>query len=127
MNTRWILILLLLSGMSVSVSRAESEDGAAEYRRYCSACHGESADGKGPAANALDPGPPALTGLRAKYGNPLSTELVVSVMGTTMPRAHGTSNMPVWGRNLADPDGDDTRAIETIWRIVHYLDSIQSP
>jgi len=68
-----------------------------------------------------------LTGLRVKYGNPLSTDLVVSVMGTTMPRAHGTSDMPVWGRNLADPDGDDTRAIETIWRIVHYLDSIQSP
>ena len=106
-------------------AQAEPLPGQADYIRYCSACHGESADGKGPVANVLTPRPPALTHLDAKYGRPLGTSLVAMVMGTTMPRAHGASDMPVWGRNLKAPDGNDTNAVHTIWRIVHYLESIQ--
>lgn len=107
------------------VAHAESPRGQEEYLRYCSACHGERADGQGPVANVLDPRPPALTRLKAKYGSPLGTDLVAYVMGTTMPRAHGTSDMPVWGRNLQSPDGSDGKAVRIIWRIVDYLDSIQ--
>lgn len=99
--------------------------GQAEYVRYCSACHGEAADGKGPVANALNPRPPRLTSLTSKYGFPLGTKLVTYVMGTTMPRAHGTSDMPVWGRRLADEDGDDSQGVETIWAIVAYLETLQ--
>ena len=116
------LWLLVAWGMP---AQAEPYPGEADYMRYCSACHGETADGKGPVANVLSPNPPALTRLQAKFGKPLGTDLVTFVMGRTMPRAHGTSDMPVWGRNLAGPDGDDTQAVTTIWRIVNYLDWIQ--
>lgn len=45
-----------------------------------------------------------------------------------MPRAHGTSDMPVWGKVLAAPDEGETArdATHTVWSIVRYLDSIQS-
>jgi hypothetical protein len=47
-------------------------------------------------------------------------------MGTTMPRAHGTSDMPVWGRNLEDASGDDSEGVLTIWRIVNNLQAVQT-
>lgn len=115
----------------VTVSSAQAEDrsrwGQAEYLRYCSACHGEDADGNGPVSNVLTPDPPALTSLRAKFGNPLSTRFVEFVSGATMPRAHGTSDMPVWGRVLRDKAGDDLEAVEILWKITRYLDQIQDP
>jgi len=125
MRKRKIVIAVLLLVAGASVARAEPARGSDEYVRYCGACHGEVADGKGPVANVLSPRPPALTELDEKFGSPLGTRLVAYVMGTTMPRAHGTSDMPVWGRNLKEPDGDDTQAVRTIWRIVNYLDSVQ--
>jgi len=119
------LSTLLFVAIASSSAGAEAPRGQAEYLRYCSACHGESADGKGPVANVLEPHPPALTRLHEKFGRPLGTDLVAFVMGTSMPRAHGTSDMPVWGKVLATPEGDDEPAIRIIWRIVDYLESIQ--
>jgi hypothetical protein len=126
MKTRWILVLALLVVTS-NVAGAESLRGREGYVRYCGACHGEAADGKGPVANLMTPRPPALTRLRSRFGRPLATRFVAYVMGDAMPRAHGTSDMPVWGKVLATPDGDDAEAVGLIWRIAAYLDSIQSP
>ncbi len=117
--------VLIFAGAITTAANAEPPLGRMEYMRYCSACHGAGADGKGPVANVLSTTPPALTGLGAKYGKPLGTDLVAYVMGTTMPRAHGTSEMPVWGRNLQDSDSGDAKIVQTIWQIIHYLESIQ--
>ena len=119
------IVALLLVAASARAERPVCS-GRAEYIRYCSACHGEEADGNGPVANVLTPRPPALTSLRKKFGKPLSTDLVVFVSGTSMPRAHGTSDMPVWGTVLRDETGDDRAAIDLLWTIVHYLDCIQT-
>jgi mono/diheme cytochrome c family protein len=125
MQVRWILVLSLLIATTNAAS-AESLRGREGYIRYCSACHGETANGQGPVANVMTPRPPALTKLRSKFGRPLRTRFVAYVMGDAMPRAHGTSDMPVWGKVLATPDGDDGEAVGLIWRIADYLDSIQS-
>jgi len=98
----------------------------AEYVQYCASCHGEEADGKGPVAATLNPRPPALTSLHAKFGNPLSTDLVVYLVGTTMPRAHGTSAMPVWGRVFGSYSSNPAAGDQILWRIVKHLDCIQS-
>jgi hypothetical protein len=100
--------------------------GYADYFRYCSACHGEEADGKGPVANVLTPPPPALTSLHKRFGSPLSTRLVAFVSGTSMPRAHGTSDMPVWGKVFREEMGDDRAAVDLLWTIVGYLECIQT-
>ena len=122
---RKAVVLAFFSFAFAVPAQGEAPYGRADYVRYCSACHGELADGKGPVANVLTPSPPALTRLRAKYGRPLGTSLVAYVMGDTMPRAHGTSDMPVWGRDLKAPDGGDMDVVGTIWRITTYLESIQ--
>jgi len=121
-------LLGLAAVLSSAPVLADEPRGKGEYVRYCSACHGEEADGKGPVANVLTPRPPALTRLNPKYGRPpLGTTLVAYIMGGTMPRAHGSSDMPVWGRNLDESDAvDDTKAVRTIWLIVDYLQSIQA-
>ena len=120
------VVLLLLGPLLGSSAKAEQLDrGRDDYMRYCSACHGEDADGNGPVSDALTPRPPALTDLRTKYGNPLSTRLVEFISGTTLPRAHGTSEMPVWGKVLREQTGDESQASEILWRIVRYLDRIQ--
>lgn len=116
-----VAVLMLVA----SAAAANTLRGQEEFLRYCSACHGAQADGKGPVANVLTPPPPDLTRLRSKFGHPLGTRFVAYVLGTTMPRAHGTSDMPVWGRNLAGPDGNDGEAVGLIWRIAGYLQSIQ--
>ena len=121
-----VLWVPLAIGILATSAWAESTSGQEQYVRYCSACHGEAADGKGPVANVLEPRPPPLTQLRGKYGDPLGAKFVTYVMGETMPRAHGTSDMPVWGRNLEEAEGSYADAVATIWRIVRYLDSIQT-
>ena len=62
------------------------------YRRYCTACHGISGRGDGPAAKTLSPPPTDLTRLRA--GIPKLMELID---GRRAVAAHGTASMPVWG------------------------------
>ncbi|MBW2501045.1 MAG: cytochrome c [Deltaproteobacteria bacterium] len=120
----FLALLILLSAFATSAE--ERPTGQEEYLRYCSACHGEAADGKGPVANVLKPAPPPLTALHARYGNPLSTKLASYVSGTTMPRAHGTSDMPVWGTIFREITDDDAEASSILWRIVRYLDAIQA-
>lgn len=125
MMTRWALVGAIVVAMATA-AEAESFRGRDAYLRYCSACHGEAADGKGPVANVMTPPPPALTRLRSKFGHPLGTRFVAYVLGTAIPRAHGTSDMPVWAANLAGPDGSEGEAAGRIWRIAEYLQSIQS-
>jgi len=119
-----IAVLLLLAPTARSEQKACEP--RAEYVRYCAACHGDKADGNGPVASALSPRPPALTSLHKKFGNPLSTDLVVFLVGTTMPRAHGTSAMPVWGREFGKYSSDPAVGDLVLWRIVKHLDCIQS-
>ena len=125
MMARIILVIALLVA-TAQAAGADQLGGREAYSRYCSACHGTAADGKGPVANVMMPRPPALTKLRSRFGRPLGTRFVAYVMGEAIPRAHGTSDMPVWGEVLAAPDGDESEAVGLIWRIAEYLDSIQT-
>lgn len=68
------------------------------YLRYCASCHGVAGKGDGPAAEAMDPRPTDLTRLRERYGgqHPLR-EIMSAIDGRRPVRAHGDSDMPVWG------------------------------
>jgi len=121
-----LFLPLSVTGVAPNARAAEPAcPGRDEYMHYCASCHGEKADGKGPVAAVLIRPPPPLTSLRKKFGT-LTTDLVVFLDGTTMPRAHGTSEMPVWGKVLRAKTGDEVEAIDALWRIVHYLDCIQA-
>ncbi|MEL6343907.1 MAG: cytochrome c [Myxococcota bacterium] len=54
------LLMVVLLG-SLRASGADVEKGEALYQSNCMACHGVNADGKGPAAAALQPAPADFT------------------------------------------------------------------
>ncbi len=101
------------------------------YRQYCSACHGVSGRGDGIVAPFLDPRPIDLTLIKQNFEGRFPKYLVtMSVEGRDTVRAHGKSDMPVWGEVFAaellpdDPDRQ-ARARGKVMKIVDYVESIQ--
>jgi mono/diheme cytochrome c family protein len=108
----------------------ESNPGYQAYRENCGACHGVFADGNGPVAQFLDPKPANLTKLYKRFGSPLAKAQLLSVIdGRDMVRAHGTSEMPIWGRHLYQsiPPAPGKEALKrgTLQIIIDYLQTIQ--
>jgi mono/diheme cytochrome c family protein len=139
-----LLAFVLLAGIS-GCARAEREPNAppsspetrAErgkewFRSYCVSCHGVSARGDGPVAKALKPPPADLTRIAYRNGGVFDAPKVAGfVDGRTRVGAHGSSEMPVWGRKLDDRSSaaaqEETRLDPgTIYLIVEYLRSIQA-
>lgn len=72
--------------------------GKREFESKCASCHGLSAKGDGPVANQLKKRPPDLTLLAKRNGGVFPMARLYEVIeGTNIP-AHGTRDMPIWGR-----------------------------
>ena len=54
-------MLVILLALGVAVAGGDATKGEAIYTANCMACHGQKADGKGPAAAALKPRPTDFT------------------------------------------------------------------
>ncbi|MBY0280005.1 cytochrome c [Candidatus Binatia bacterium] len=112
------------------VARAADADNPnhAAYVKYCGACHGPNGKGDGIIAPLMTPKPTNLTLLAKQHGGEFDAMAVYkSVSGAGMPKAHGDSEMPVWGEELRhEVGGGDPRTAEvTLVKIVNYLRSIQ--
>ena len=100
------------------------------YVRYCAVCHGRSARGDGPFRGVLNTVPSDLTGIAARRGGRFpDDEIATFVDGRFVPPAHGTREMPVWGRWLGQPFAEGVTPDETvrgeILAILKYLKSLQ--
>jgi mono/diheme cytochrome c family protein len=123
---RHTLFLLLVSLVTV---HAGEQPGQPLYLRYCAACHGRQGRGDGPVAPALGEKPTDLTRLAATHGEKFPLQAVIDAIdGTRTVRAHGVSEMPVWGEvfqpNRASPQ---QRLVgrRKIIAIADYLRSLQ--
>lgn len=85
-----LALVLLLAGCAGSESIPA---GAALYRRNCASCHGISGRGDGPVAPSLAVRPTDLTRLHMSV-----QDLMQVIDGRTAVQAHGSSEMPVWGK-----------------------------
>jgi mono/diheme cytochrome c family protein len=141
-TSRWMTIIAFLAIVMVIVaanaaSRAaqapaglspSAPDGASLYRTYCASCHGGTGHGDGPVAAFLSVPPTDLTQI-AKRANGIfpAGEVARVIDGRQRVRAHGGSDMPVWGdgfsRSISAPDEATIRA--RIEAVVKYLASIQ--
>jgi mono/diheme cytochrome c family protein len=131
----WIVALALTVAPSAVLAQSprqidEEHPGYRDYRSYCGACHGIDANGDGPVASALTTPPADLTRLGERYGMPLPrSKLLPFVDGRDAKRAHGTREMPVWGKVLhQDQAGSTEREMivrGTILVILDYLETIQ--
>ena len=85
-----------------SGSEAQSVDvGKYEYDAHCAECHGLSGKGDGPYLQVLRSGTvmPNLTELSKSNGGVFPfTRVYGTIAGSVKVRAHGPSDMPIWGR-----------------------------
>ena len=93
--------------------------------------HGRSATGDGPVASELRTPPADLTRIAERHGGIfLADEVAAFIDGRNRIAAHGSSEMPVWGRQFDDRletgIAQETRLSPgSIFLIVEYLRSIQ--
>jgi mono/diheme cytochrome c family protein len=124
--------LFVMGLASVSGAWAEDGSGAAErlYLHYCSSCHGKTGVGDGPLASLLQQKPTDLTRLAEASGGELSLlKLLRSIDGRQRVRAHGSSEMPVWGEVLGprpgDSEAEQVRAAGKLLLLAYYVESLQ--
>ncbi len=107
------------------------EAGRSLFVAYCTSCHGGDARGGGPVAATLSVPPADLTRIALRRGGHFDASAVAfHIDGRTEVPAHGTREMPVWGRRLDDrnasmPAEEMLLAPDMIRSIVAYLESIQ--
>jgi len=111
--------------MTSPVRADDAAIGAAQYKAHCASCHGESGAGDGPAASALRSTPPDLRLLTQKNDGVFPEKVLETVIdGRNTVRAHGSFEMPVWGRELSQ-DSANADAAKRVAVIVQYLRGIQ--
>jgi len=102
---------------------------AETFTRHCASCHGVQGDGTGPVADVISGTMPNLTTLARRYGGEFPADYVASYIdGRSLPPAHGSRTMPVWGATFdatASLVVDAESAGPRIAAIVEYLRSIQ--
>lgn len=102
MKAIWIGVLIsAVSAIAVpDLSHAQSGDnGKYWYSNYCASCHGAGGKGDGPVAASLSRTPADLTKIAEANGGAFPFARIAEVIdGRREIAAHGTREMPVWGR-----------------------------
>lgn len=127
---RAVALAAALIALAPSIGASTEETAGRDlYLRLCASCHGVSGRGDGPVAPALGEPPTDLTTLSRRHDGDFSAiDVFAAVDGTTMPRAHGVSEMPVWGEVLRETPGVATdKARDALLLVTDYLRTIQRP
>ncbi len=116
----------------LTAQQARLTHGEDLYNELCAVCHGLAGTGDGPAVSALSQQPLDLTVLSETNDNVFPREsLEDSIYGKNRIAAHGTLDMPVWGRAFEFTRPDATRherrqfARHRINNIVDYIETLQ--
>jgi mono/diheme cytochrome c family protein len=97
----WMALLVALALPVATLAQGRPDFGKGEYDANCAACHGVAAKGSGPIADLLKRSPTDLTTLQKRNGGIFPMARVYeTIEGVGVP-AHGTRDMPVWGREYS--------------------------
>ena len=113
---------------TVPVQPTPATSGQAMFREYCAVCHGMTARGDGPAADALKKRPADLTQLTRKNNGAFPELHVMNyITGADVVAAHGSRDMPVWGTLFGslNPNNQEVAKIR-VANLVNYVKSIQA-
>ena len=89
--------------------------GQQSFVRYCSACHGVTGRGDGPAAPALRTPPADLTRIAQRHGGHFpAAEMAAYINGRTVVPAHGSREMPIWGERFGEMAGGGSVGEEVV-------------
>jgi mono/diheme cytochrome c family protein len=103
--------------------------GSSVFKTYCASCHGESGRGDGPVAQFLKRKPADLTRIAERNKGTYPAERVFQMIdGRQVVKAHGDSQMPVWGDAFSKSTTDsDAAAVKAkIDALVEHIESIQA-
>ncbi len=109
------------------IKMTSAASGEEMFNTYCAVCHGTSGKGDGPASTEFKI-PPANLTLLAKNHNGTFPEAYVAQVILTGPRdakAHGSKDMPVWGR-LFESLGDEATVKLRIHNLAEYISTLQA-
>ncbi|MFM8556598.1 MAG: c-type cytochrome [Betaproteobacteria bacterium] len=81
------------------VTEAKIDPGRREYESNCAVCHGSAGRGDGPVVELLRRVPPELTQLSRRNGGVFPIDSVYQTIEGGSVAAHGTREMPIWGRD----------------------------
>lgn len=116
------LLLAAMLPWAGATYAADTTSGAALYRKYCASCHGLAGQGDGPVGALLSTPPTDLTKLRST-----ESELMRQIDGRSVIRAHGTSQMPVWGEVFEESlIGEPHRRRTTLLKLEALADYVRS-
>jgi mono/diheme cytochrome c family protein len=79
--------------------------GKREYDANCASCHGADGKGNGPYVELLKRSPPDLTTMAKRNGGVFPVSVAFDVI-EGRGRGHGSSDMPVWGRDYKVQAGE---------------------
>ena len=105
----------------------KSLEGKDTFAAWCAACHGQNAQGQGPAAPALAKSVPDLTRIASRNNGKFDALAVRAVIygRERMPPAHGTVDMPIWGPIFESRDMNPGAGTVRMKNLIDYLQSIQ--
>ncbi|MEQ8233332.1 MAG: hypothetical protein RLW61_10350 [Gammaproteobacteria bacterium] len=123
----------LVAGLACGGTTQAADDevaavGKTRFMDFCAVCHGADAKGGGPFVPMLKAAPPDLTVLSKNNGGDFPFNRVYDMIdGRSMPGAHGTEEMPIWGGEWKriNAIGAETALRGRILEIIIYLRSIQ--
>jgi mono/diheme cytochrome c family protein len=103
--------------------------GSSVFRTYCASCHGATGRGDGQVAQFLKRKPADLTRIAERNKGTYPAERVFQMIdGRQVVKAHGDSQMPVWGDAFSKSTTDsDAAAVKAkIDALVEHIESIQA-
>jgi len=107
------------------IARIDSVAGAANFKAYCTVCHGVGGKGNGPAAGAMKTPPADLTLIAKRHhGQFPAAEVKAMIRGDATLAAHGTREMPMWGPVFRSADSAEMTELR-LANLVNYLESLQ--
>lgn len=90
---------LLIATTGATIAAEKVDPGKSEYEVSCAVCHGMTGKGDGPYKSALTKTPTDLSQLAKKNGGIYPFNRVYEIIdGRVDVSAHGTREMPVWGK-----------------------------
>lgn len=101
--------------------------GRETFVQFCAPCHGRDAKGGGPVASLLLTRPSDLTQISRRNDGafPLAA-LEGELLETRLPTsAHGSVQMPIWGRTFLAIDASATLVRARVANLLAYLESMQ--
>jgi mono/diheme cytochrome c family protein len=123
-----LVVVVALACVATSAAADDPVSAAAEFHDRCAACHGAEGAGDGPLVGVLNRSPGDLRRLARRNGGVYPADHVAGMIdGRRMILAHGSREMPIWGRRYAVEAGEEARVRARIEALVGYIRSLQVP